>query len=284
MKIIHWFQTLFANYIRHDHSRYAAAIAFYTIFSLAPMLMMGVTIVSWKFNSQEAQEEIFKYVGKTLGRDSEAAIRTIAEKIGLDQIQLDRTDIWASLLGLFILLMGASKVITELHDAVNNIFDIQEEKFSRKLWIRIRARIVSMTLVICFGLLLVASLFLDTLMLTLGELVESKLGLTINFLYIAEKMISFLFIPLLHGIYLKVLPSRPVPFRHLWLGTLVSTLLFYVGKYSMSLYISYNGITSTYGAAGSIIILLIWIYFSIQVLLIGAEICAMSLAKHDKKL
>ena len=194
----------------------------------------------------------------------------------------DQRHVWASALSIIILLIGASKVITELHCALNNIFDIQEESISKKLLTRIKARIISMSLVILLGLLLATSMFLDTVMLYLGELVESKFGYSINFLLIAEKSISFLCIPLLIALYMKVLPSRPVPLRNLWLGTSVSTILFYLGKYLMGLYISYTGMTSSYGAAGSLVVFLVWICFSIEVLLIGAEICALSLAKPKK--
>jgi membrane protein len=279
--VFQWFKTIFINWNQHENSRAAAAIAFYTIFSLAPMLMVGVTLASWKFHAKETQEEIFKYVENTLGLESGQAVRTVAQRIGLDQIQFNQADIWASLLSLVILLIGASKMISELHSTLNIIFEVEKEK--KGWWIWVRGKIVAVVVLILLGLLLVASLFLDTLLLSLGKMVETKLGFTMGFLVNVDRLIFFLMIPLLTAFYLKVLPAKSVPFKHLWFATLVSTVLFYVGKYLMSLYLSYSGVTSAYGAAGSLIVLLLWIYFSILVLLMGAEICHLSIESASRK-
>ncbi|TNE45824.1 MAG: YihY/virulence factor BrkB family protein [Deltaproteobacteria bacterium] len=280
--MIQWFKTLAQNWSAHRCPHYAAAIAFYTIFSLAPMLIVGVTLASWKFEGKKAQQEIVHYVEKSLGKESGAAIKKIASQIGLDQIKFNRNDIWASVLGLLVLLLGASRVISILHEALNDIFGSEEGESSglQRLLLYLRGQLVSVGLILLFGVLLVGSLMADTLLLSLGKLVETRLGFDADFLLYTDRIISFLLIPLAYALFIKVLPARTIPWRKVWLGTIVSGLLFYAGKSLMSMYLSYSGITSTYGAAGSAIVFLIWINFSIQVLLLGAEICSMSLARE----
>ena len=107
--MIQWFKTLAQNWSAHRCPHYAAAIAFYTIFSLAPMLIVGVTLASWKFEGKKAQQEIVRYVEKSLGKESGEAIKKVASQIGLDKIQFNRNDVWASVLGLLVLLLGASR-------------------------------------------------------------------------------------------------------------------------------------------------------------------------------
>jgi membrane protein len=245
---------------------FAAALAYYTIFSLAPLLLIAIAIVGFFFGEAAAQGEIVRQIQGLIGRDGAEAIQTMiqnAHKPGSGGAL-------ATIVGVVLLFLGASGVFGQLQTALNTIWEVKP-KPGNGIRSFLQSRFLSFAMVLVIGFLLLVSLVLSTVLAAIGSFFSnllpgfSALGEIINF------VVSFAVVTLLFaGIY-KFLPDVKVPWKNLWVGAGVTSLLFTIGKALIGLYLGSSGVSSTYGAAGSIVVLLLWVFYSAQILLFGAE-------------
>ncbi len=245
--------------------RMGAALAYYTAFSLAPLMVIAIGIAGLVFGEQAARGEIVTELAATLGRPAATAIENILR-------ENDQTGNYlASLLGLVMLLVGASGVFMELEDALNTIWKVPPSKSAT--WLAfLRDRALSFTLVLCTGFLLLVSLLITAALAAVDHLLTpASVPGGVLLWRLSNAAVTYLFITLLFALLFKYVPHARVAWKDVWLGAAGTALLFTAGKYLLGLYLGVSTIVSAFGAAGSLAVVLVWVYFSAQILLLGAE-------------
>lgn len=251
----------------HDRApSMGAAIAYYTVFSLAPVLILIIAVAGLAFGQRAAEGALVDQIAALVGRESAGAIQAM-----LRSASGTRSGIIATAAGLGALVLAATGVFGELQAAFNVIWKAQSPK-SAGMRNLVKVRLRSLLLIMAIGLLLMLSLALGTALAAFsGYLARLFPALplilsTVNFVF------SFAVTTLMFALMFKILPDASVEWPDVWIGAAASALLFGVGRHFISLYIGSSGVSSTYHAAGALVLILVWIYYSAQILLFGAEL------------
>ena len=254
-----------------------AALAFYTIFSLAPVLMVATAVAGVVFGREAAEGEILRQIQALVGHTGAAAIQTViqsANRPGFGTI--------ASAIGLGTVLLGASGAFVELQDALNKIWRAKPRPESI-LICTIRKRFLSFGLVLGTGFLLLVSLALSAGLAVAGKFMGHLLPAPPFLFESANSLLSFGVITLLFAMIFKVLPDTEIAWGDVWIGAAVTSLLFTIGKLLIGLYLGRSTLASVYGAAASLVIVLVWVYYSAQIVLLGAEFTHIYANKHGSR-
>jgi membrane protein len=247
-----------------DHvPRRAAALAFYAGFSLAPLLLIAIGIGGLAFGEDAVRGRVLEQLRGLLGTDAARAVETV-----LRNTHLEGSGLLVTLFGLATLLIGASGVFGELQDSLNAIWKVARKTNGWKSVVR--SRLFSFTLVLGTGFLLLVSLLVSAAL----EAAVSTLVSWIHFpvlLRLVSLGFSFVVICTLFAVMFKVMPDARTRWRDVWLGAAITAVLFSIGKWLIGLYLGHSALASSYGAAGSFVVLLLWLYYSCQVVLMGAE-------------
>jgi membrane protein len=242
-----------------------AALAFYTLFSLAPVLIVAVSVAGFAFGEKAAQEEIVRQFQRLMGVPGASAIEAI-----LQSTKRPGLGVLATVLALLAILVGASGAFNELQDAFNIIWKVNPTK---SFWrVALRHRFFSLGLVVATGFLLLTSLVITASLSAAERFVGTLLPISIIVLEAINSIFSFVVITLLFACIFKLIPDTTIPWRDVWIGAAVTSLLFTVGKVVIGFYLGHSALTSAYGAAASLVVFLIWTFYSAQILLFGAEI------------
>jgi membrane protein len=239
-----------------------AALAYYTVFSLAPLVLVAIAIAGLVFGEKAAQGEIADEIQNVVGPTVAAAIQSMLESAR------DATgSTTASIIGIVLLIFGASGVFVQLQSSLNAIWDVPT-RTTGGLWGFIRTRLLSFAMVLVIGFLLLVSLIVSTALSAMtGYLAPGQVALY----ELINQVVSFGLITVLFALIFKYLPECPVKWDDVWIGAAVTALLFILGKYLIGLYLAKGGAASAYGAAGSLVIILLWVYYASQILLFGAQ-------------
>jgi membrane protein len=246
-------------------SRLGASLSYYTLFSLAPMLVIAIAIAGFVFGAEAARGEIVDQIQGLVGRDGARAVQAM-----LQGAAKRSSGILATIVGLVTLVVGATGVFLELQAALNGIWRVKPKPSAGIMGV-LRQRLISFGLVVGVGFLLLVSLVVSAALAALGKFLGSYmpgyavLGQALNVL------LSLAVITLLFAMVYKVLPDVELAWRDVWVGGLVTAGLFSIGKLVIGLYLGTSSTASTYGAAASVIVLLLWVYYSSQIVLLGAE-------------
>lgn len=255
------------SFVEGDSFTHASSIAFYTIFSLPAILLISLSMGSTLFERTDVQRELISQVGTLIGQSSAMEI----ENILLNAAQ--NTDTWfARTVGIITLVLSATTVFLSLQLSINQIWRIKPKP--RKGFIKfIVNRLLSLAMVISMGFVLMVSLVVDTVIVMFQEkLADNFGGITLTIVTGLNIAVSLLFIAVLFGLMFKMLPDAKIKWRDVWVGSLVTTALFTGGKFLIGLYLGNSSLTSAYGAAGSLVIILVWVYYSALIFLFGAEL------------
>ena len=252
--------------------RMAAALAFYTTFSLAPLLIIAVAIAGLVFGREAAQGKIVYGIQSLVGI---SGAHTIQELI--DNARKPASGTLAAIVGVATLLLGSTAVVGELQDSLNTVWKVKARPRTSLLSI-VRTRFISFAMVLGVGFLLLVSLILSTLLSVLTGLAGRVITSLDARLHLVDLGFSFLGITVLFALLYKVIPDVKLRWRDVWAGAAAASLLFAVGKFALGLYLGHSSVESTYGAAGSLVVLLLWVYYSAQILLFGAEFAQVSTA------
>lgn len=255
----------YAEWTKDNVPRLGAALAYYTVFSLAPLLIIVIAIAGLAFGQEAAQGRIVGQIQGLVGTDGARAIETMIE-----HARTESTGVIATIIGLFTLLFGASGAFGQLQDALNTIWDVTP-KPGRGFGGLIKDRFFSFLMVVGVGFLLLVSLVLSAAIAAVGEYLNQWMAGSAVFWQIVNTVISLAIITLLFAMTYKVLPDVKLGWSDVWVGAAFTAVLFTIGKLLIGLYLGKSGVGSTYGAAGSLVIILIWVYYSAQILLFGAE-------------
>ncbi len=252
------------GWLTHRASRTGAALAFYTVFSLAPVLTLSIAIAGFFFGDAAARGEIVGQIGDLVGPQGAQLVQSVlqnASRPGAGTI--------ATVVSVATLIFGANTALAELKTGLDQTWQVPPEQRTG-FWYSIRTRLLSVGLILSLGFLLLVSLVISAALTALerlsrGELIINTVLTWINFL------LAFALVAALFATIYKVLPSVKIAWRDVTIGSLVTAFLFTLGKFAIGAYIGNSGVASTYGAAGSVVLILIWVYYSAQILLYGAE-------------
>jgi membrane protein len=246
-------------------SRLAAALAFYTILSLASILIIVIAIAGFVFGEPAVRDEIAYAMQNLVGEDGAIAIKMVMEHAALPGHST-----LAEIMGLIVLLFGAAEVFIQLKDSLNDIWDVKQ-RFEGGILAAIREYFFSLSMVMGIGFLLLVSLVVDAALSAFGAFIGTLIPDNEIFLRAVTFISSFAVTTFLFALIYKVVPDARVAWRDVWIGAAFTTLLFIAGKLLIGLYISYSAEGAAYGAAGSVVILMLWVYYSAQIILMGAE-------------
>ena len=242
-----------------------AALAYYALFSLAPLLVLIIAIVGLAFGRAAAQGEIVARVAGAVGPEAAKVIEGM-----IARASAPASGVIATVASLATMLFGASGVFGQLQAALNQIWGVTAGRV-RGVRGLVRRRVTSFSLILGIGLLLFLSLVVSAVLAAVNQLLAEHLPVLSALLPPLNFLVSFLMITALFALIFKVLPDAPMHWRDVWFGAAVTALLFTLGKTLIALYLGRTGRTSVYGAAASLVVLLLWVYWSAQILLVGAE-------------
>ncbi len=251
------------DWLRHRDARLGAALAYYSVFSLGPLLLIVVSIAGLFFGREAVSTALNGQLRELLGPAGSQAVEAMLQGAGSQT-----SGTLAALIGVLLLLAAALGVVVQLKDALNTIWEAKEPEHSG-VWTYLRTYLISFAGILGLGFLLAVSLVINTALSGFSSWLgsgETLLWEALNF------AISLAVLSALFAMLFRWFPDADVTWRHAWAGGLVTALLFNLGKTVISWYIGTQGLESTYGAAASLVVLLIWVYYSAQILLYGAEV------------
>jgi membrane protein len=252
-----------SRWSEHKDARLGAALAYYSIFSLGPLIVIAIAIAGLVFGAEAVQAQIFGALHGLLGDSGTQAIDAM-----LKGTNRPREGIFATVIGVGALVFAAVGVVVQLKDALNTVWEVKTPPGSG-IWRFVRTYIWSLAGVLSLGFLLLISMLLTAGLSAAGKYIAPYLPEAT--LQVAGFLTSFAVIAVLFAMMFKWLPDTPIAWRDVWLGAILTAALFEVGKFLIGLYIGKQGLESTYGAAASIVVVLIWVYYSAQLVLMGAE-------------
>lgn len=244
---------------------HAAALAFFTVFSVAPVVIVAVSIVGLVLGESAAQGEMAAQLESAIGAQAAEAVQTAVEAS-----RIERTGILPTLAGFGAMLFGATTVFGQMQTALNAIWSVAPQPTRSSIFLYVKTRLLSMTIVLAIGFVLLVSLLLSVAVQALVEFAQDWMPIPAPLLLGLDWGVSLFVVTLLFGTIFRVLPDVMLRWNDVALGAFVTALLFAVGRSLIALYLSRTATASTYGAAGSLVLLLMWVNYSSLILLLGA--------------
>jgi len=257
----------------------AAALSYYAAFSLGPLLIIVISIAGFFFGEDAAKGQVFSELKNLVGPDGAVMIETI-----LKGASSKSTGIFAATLSIILLVLGSIGVFLELQESLNIIWGA-ELKPGKGLWLFIKNRLVSFSMVVATGFLLMVSLIISSLISIVNTFMGEQFPSLIPMAFIFNNLSSLIVLTVLFAMVYKVLPDVLISWKYVWFGAILTSVLFTLGKYLISLYLGSSSFSSTYGAAASLVIIFVWIYYSGLILYFGAELTQVFRKRYsDQKL
>jgi len=257
---------------------WSAAIAYYTVFSLGPLLLLIISIVGLVFSKTSLENNLHSQLEGLLGSNGATMLTTI-----INHTKKPSADIVGTIIGFVTLLLGASGVFGQLQQMLNAIWKVKQKPKSGFMALAV-SRLLNFSMVGVIAFLLLVSLVATTAISGVGTFFNHLLPFSSVILEIINSLISFIIITLLFAFILKVLPDVQIKWNSVWWGALLTSFLFTVGKIVIDIYIGHSSVSSTYGAAASLIVLLLWVYYSTQILFLGIEFTRAYTLMTEKKI
>lgn len=257
--------------------RLGAALAFYTLFAIAPLIVLVVAIAGFWFGQEAAEGELFSQISGMVGPEGGKAIQAIVSAANRPQ-----AGAWATAIAVTTLFIGATSVFIQLQDALNFIWGVRRKPGSG-LHHFVKNRILSFAMIMGIGFLLLVSLLLSAGLSALDKVLIGLLPAQETIWQGVNFIVSFGVITLLFAMIFKVLPDVKIAWRDVWVGAAITAMLFNVGKLLLGLYLGQSSVASVYGAAGSLVIVLLWVYYSAQILFFGAKFTQIYASRFGSK-
>ena len=253
------------SWLEHEGPRLAASLSFYSLLSLAPLVILTIAFASLAFGRSEAEQVLIDEVRDLMGVAGASTVEVVIEH-GKEP----RAGGVASLIGIIILLLGASSVFGELQSGLNKIWNVKAPDDTGLLSL-IESRLISFALVLGFGFLLLVSLVFSAALAAFGRLISAHLSLPTALLAATNAAVSFVGIFVLITLILRYVPDVRLRWRDIWQGALATAVLFSIGKSLLGLYLGKTAVASAYGAAGPLVVVILWVYYSAMIFYFGAE-------------
>jgi membrane protein len=276
--VISLLKQTFAQWQKDKAPTLAAALAYYTVFSLAPLLIIVIALVGLVFGEDAARGQIVGQLQSLIGKDGAQTVQELILKASEP-----KSGMIATLVGFATLLWGASNVFTNLKDALNTIWNVSPRP-GRGIWGFLQDRVLSFAMILGIGFLLLVSLVISAVLAAISSWLNGLLQLPVGLWQIVDFALSFGVVTMLFALIYKLLPDVDLAWNDVWIGAAITSLLFTIGKSLIGAYLGSSGIASTYGAAGSFVIILLWINYSAQILFLGAEFTQVWANRYGSKM
>jgi len=255
----------FSEWSNDKGGRLGAALSYYTVFSLAPLLLVVISVAGLVFGRQAAEGSLFEQLAGLVGSDAARLIQSAVAKA-----HQTKGGVLGTGIGILVLLAGATGVVIELQDALDTVWKVRPRP-NRGIWGVVRTRLLSVAMILTLGFLLLVSLVVNAALAALSGWLRAAFGNIAVVSWVIDAVVALTVISTLIALIYKILPDAKVAWRDVWVGALATAILFMIGKYLIGLYIGKASVGSAFGAAGSLAVLLVWIYYSAQIVLLGAE-------------
>ena len=256
---------VFVEFIGDNILKYSASLAYYTVLSIAPLLVILLTISGFLFGKESLNGQLYKEINKLVGADAAMQIES-----SIQNIHLNKDNVFATTIGIVVLTIGAPGIFNEIQDSLNRIWGLKIK--AKKVWWKLLIdRLVSFSLILSLGFVLIVSLVLNAIAAAISNRIIAFVpGMGHIFLMVLDSVITLLITTLLFGSIFKVLPDAKIKWKDVTIGAFITACLFLLGKYGIGFYLGRSKLGSIYGAAGSIMILMIWVYYTSAILYLGA--------------
>jgi membrane protein len=258
---------------------WAAIIGFYTIFSMPAVLIILIRIAGAAFGQEAVRGQVVQQIGGMVGRKSAEQIQSIIENAS----KSDATTI-GTIVGVATMVFTATTVFVALQDSINAMWEVKA-KPELGLWKLVMDRVLSLALVVSLGFLLLVSLSVDIVLGVINDYLKQELsGVAVYFMTAANIIVSILIVILIFAAIYRVLPDAKIKWRNVWVGATVTAILFVIGKFVLNIYFQHDPLADTYGAAGSLVLILVWVYYASIIFLLGAEFTKVYSRESDKRI
>ncbi len=256
----------FTGFIEDKGLKLSASLSYYTLFSVAPLLLLIISVAGIFLGADAAQGKLFSEINGLLGDEAAAQVQEV-----IANLRLNGKSTKAVIIGSVTLLIGATTVFGEIQDSINSIWRVKAKP--KRGWVKmIKDRLMSSSLIVVLGFLLLVTLLVNGILSGLGEYLRNYIpDITMVIFNILNVVVGFAVIAILFGTIFKILPDAEIAWKDVRVGAFFTAVLFMLGRYGISFYIETAGTASLYGAAGSIIVILLWVYYTAAILYLGAE-------------
>jgi membrane protein len=259
-------KTVVTQWLEDQPFQLASSLSYYTLFSLAPLLIIAIAVAGLVFGREAAQNQVVETLRGLIGQDSAKAVQDMIQNAS----NKPKTGVISTILGVVALLFGAGGVVGQLQTSINMIWGVAA-KSGQGVWGIIRTRFLSFAMVLAVGFLLLVSLAITAFVAGLSQVMGSLLGGAKIIAHVSELVVSFGLVTVLFAMIYKFLPDVQIRWRDVWIGAALTSVLFTIGKFLIGLYLGTSGVTSIFGAAGSLITVLLWVFYSALIFFLGAE-------------
>jgi membrane protein len=267
------------EFLEDNCMRMAAAVAYYAIFSLPALLVVVISAIgiSGLVSEQAVSDRLGSEIRSVVGEGGAEQVRTM-----IHETSASGNGLWGTIIGAVVLLFGATGVMVQLQDALNEAWDIDPKQQTGGVLGFLVKRLVSLGMILVFALLLLVSITASVIFKGLGSRLDEWLPgpFSGNTLEIINSLVMLGVVTTMFAMMYRFLPDRHVAWRHVWLGAALTGLMFVLAKWGLGLYLSHSGVASTYGAAGALALILLWVYYSAIVFLLGAEFTQVWARRH----
>ncbi len=256
----------FSGFSDHKVTKLSGSLAYYTVFSMGPMIILIISICSIVWRREAIEGQIAGQLVDFLGKDTAASLQEIIKKAAVSN-----QSVVSAIVGGITLLVGATTVFAEIQDSINGIWGLKPKP--KRGWLKmLQNRFLSFSVILSLGFILLVSLGITSLIDGFSNKLQANFSqVSVVFFYIVNQIVTLAVISLIFGVIFKVLPDAKIKWRDVASGAVVTAILFMIGKFAISIYIGSTDVGGTYGAAGSLVVLLLWTYYSSIILYFGAE-------------
>ncbi|OZI20417.1 ribonuclease BN [Bordetella genomosp. 9] len=255
-----------------------AAIAFYTVFSLAPLVIIVIAVAGFFWGREAVQGQLFEQINALVGADGAKAVESVVQGA-----QAPAQGIFATIASVVVLLVGSTTVFAELQSALDRIWEVPAAEKQSGIWNTIRARLLSLGLVLALAFLLMVSLIVSAVLAAMGSWASGMMPGWEIMLQAINIVVALAIMTVLFAMIYRFMPRASVAWRDVWTGAFVTAVLFEIGKFLIGLYVGKASVASSYAAAGSLVVVLIWVYYAAQVFLLGAEFTWVYANEHGSR-
>lgn len=267
MKTYQLLKTAFIKWYDRDPFREGAIIAYYSIFSLPGLLVLVISVAGYFFGSDAVSGQLNDQISDAVGEESALMIQNIV-KSSMES----KDSIWATMLGIGTIILGATAVFAQFQKSINNIWEVEPSTTKSGIWLFVRSRLFSFGLIVSIAFLLLISLLISSLLSAFSHWIQNYLSKSLLVIFVAaDFLLSLAITTTLFAMMFRILPDARIKWKSVWIGALITAVLFEIGKYALGVYFGQADPSSGYGAAGSIILILLWASYSSMIVFFGAE-------------
>jgi membrane protein len=269
MKLFTLFKNAYKEWMSKDPFRESAIIAYYAIFSIPGLFVVIISLAGLFFDRETVNQQIISQISSAIGQDTGRQVQNIIQE---QESQTRKTSIWGTLIGIATLLMGATGVFAQFQKSLNVIWEVKPDTEKSGIWSLLKIRLFSFGLIVSIAFLLMVSLLISTMLAAFGDWLANRFSESLLIgLKVLNFIISFGILTLLFAMMLKIFPDAEIRWKDVWIGSAVTSLLFILGKFGLTMYFGKADPASAFGAAGSVILILLWVSYSSMIVFFGAE-------------